>query len=138
MAHSQSRVAPLLLIGGRATPVLLKKHSQTRLGWPEVTLWVHRLQKVVLRDPAIELASELFEHRRATDALVKGVLSHCLLREVDLGGLDKPNAGGIKGNLEAPPELAAHGPLIAGSGAQADANHKLLTRDVLHAQDINV
>jgi hypothetical protein len=64
MTHPQTRMAPLLAVGGRATPVLGKEHRQTSTGTVEFLGRVHRQQQGVTGDAFVETIHERLEERK--------------------------------------------------------------------------
>ena len=75
-------MSALLLVGGRATPVLLKEQLKAFGRRAEVFLGVHGAQNLVRCNTLIELCRQLDESLAATDQLIE-VATHCLALATD-------------------------------------------------------
>jgi hypothetical protein len=68
------RMAALVGVGSRATPVLLEEHAQSFLGAREVVQGIHLTQYLVLGDLRIKAGHDRIEGLGTADSVVEGLL----------------------------------------------------------------
>src|SRR5699024_1420733 len=91
MTHFEPRMATLLLVRGRAAPVLLEEHREPFGRGPQIVLGIHLTEEFITGHAFVKRIDDQFDGGPASDRVVEaGVLRH-----------RRSASSGLKGSVKA-------------------------------------